>query len=139
MASKEFAKFKKLLKGKGYFLTAPRMRAFGLLQNQPALSIKELIDLMKGFDQTTVYRTIDLFEKLGVITRVQLGWHSKIELSDTFQHHHHHLTCANCGKVSVLQEDETIEHRIKLLSQASGFKPTDHQLEIRGLCQNCQS
>lgn len=138
MASKEFAKFKKLLKENNYFVTAPRMRAFGLLQNQPALSTKELIRLMKGFDQTTTYRTVELFEKLGIVTRVQLGWHSKIELSDAFQHHHHHLTCTNCGKVSVLQEDETIERRIRLLSQASGFKPTDHQLEIRGLCVDCR-
>lgn len=137
MPNREYSRFKKLLKSNKYFITAPRMQLFGLLQNQPALTIKELINLMKRFDATTVYRTIDLFEKLGVVTRIQLGWHSKIELSDIFQHHHHHLSCVHCGKVSVLQEDEIIEKRIELLAQTTNFKPTDHQLEIRGICNNC--
>lgn len=132
-------KFKKLLKKNNFFVTAPRMQMFGLLQNQPALTTKELIRLMKHHDPTSVYRTLDLFEKLGIITRVQLGWHSKVELSDVFQHHHHHLTCTKCGKVSVMQEDEAIENRIKLLASATNFKATDHQLEIRGLCAKCQN
>lgn len=138
MADVEFSRFKKLLKDSGYFVTAPRMRLFGLLQNHPALTLKELIKLVKKHDQTTVYRNMDLFERLGIINRLRLGWHTKIELSDIFQHHHHHMSCVNCGKVWALKEDALIEAQIIKLANLKDFKAMDHQLEIRGLCKTCQ-
>ena len=137
MADVEFLRFKKLLKDSGHFVTAPRMRMFGLLQHHPALTLKELITLVKKHDQTTVYRNMDLFERLGIINRLRFGWHTKIELSDIFQHHHHHMTCVNCGKVWTLKEDELIEKQITKLVQKKNFVAKDHQLEIRGICKNC--
>lgn len=138
MASVEFVRFKKLLKNHGHFITKPRMRLFGILQNHPALSIGELIEKTPRHDRVTVYRNVDLFEKLGIIARIQLGRQTKIELSDMFQHHHHHMSCVNCGKVYILKDNAIIEQQIKRISTASGFKPTDHQLEIRGFCKNCR-
>lgn len=138
MADVEFLRFKKLLKSNGYFLTKPRMSLFGLLQHHPAPTLKELIRLTNKHDQVTVYRNIDLFDKLGIINRLRLGWHTKIELSDIFQHHHHHISCVNCGKVWVLAEDPLIEQQISNLTKAKQFMAMDHQLEIRGLCKSCQ-
>ncbi len=138
MASVEFDRFKKLLKKNGRFVTTPRMRLFGVLQNHTTLTLKELIRHTSKHDQATVYRNIDLFERLGVINRLRLGWHTKIELSDVFQHHHHHMSCVNCGKIFILKDNDTIEQEITHIASRSGFKPMDHQLEIRGLCKNCQ-
>ncbi len=138
MADLEFVRFKKQLQAGGYRITAPRMRMFGYLQNHPALTMKQLIELIDQHDQVTVYRNVDLFEKLGIITKVQIGRSVKIELSDMFAHHHHHMACVNCGKVYVLKDNPAIERQIAKISQASGFKPTDHSLEIRGLCKNCK-
>lgn len=138
MASVEFQKFKELLKTSGYFVTTPRMHIFGLLQHHSVSTFKELIHLASKHDRVTVYRTIDLFEKLGIIRRVQLGWHTRIELSDTFQHHHHHLTCLKCGKIIALKEDKSLETQLTELAHKLNFHPTDHQLEIRGLCKNCK-
>jgi len=138
MASVEFARFKKLLRSNGHFVTAPRMRLFGLLQNRPALTLKELINLEKEHDIVTVYRNVTLFEQLGIINRLRMGWNTKIELSDIFHHHHHHMTCVNCGRVVVLREDPEIETKIAHMSKRHYFKPLDHQLEIRGLCPSCQ-
>lgn len=139
MTDIEFIRFKKLLKSNGHFVTTPRMRLFGVLQNHPALTLKELIKLTKRHDQVTVYRNMDLFEKLGIINRLRLGWRTKIELSDIFQHHHHHMSCVNCGKVWTLKENIVIENQISKLAESNAFKPIDHQLEIRGLCKACQS
>lgn len=99
--------------------------------------MSELIDLLKRHDQATVYRNIKIFEQLGIINRLWLGWNSKLELSDIFQHHHHHLSCVRCGQVVALAENPVIERMIGELSRQNGFKTMDHQLEIRGLCQNC--
>ena len=138
MSEAEFIQFKKLLKQAGYFITAPRKHIFELLQEHPALTLKQLIHLTKDHDQATVYRTVDLFEELGVINRLRLGWHTKIELSDLFQHHHHHLTCTQCGKVTDLEEDLEVEQSINKLAAKIHFKAIDHNLEIRGVCNSCQ-
>lgn len=133
----EIKRFRRLLKNNNYFNTKPRYRLFLILQKFPALTLHELIAKLPQHDQVTVYRNIDLFEKLGVITRIRLGWNTKIELSDVFQHHHHHFTCLKCFRVINLPEDKTIERRINKLGESQGLKITDHQLEIRGLCNRC--
>lgn len=138
MADAEFFQFKKLLKNKGNFITAPRVRLFSMLQHNPALTMKQLVKLTNKHDQSTVYRNINLFEELGIINRLRLGWHSKVELSDIFRHHHHHMSCVNCGKVWRLREDPIIEAHIAHLSEVKNFKAMEHQLEIRGQCNSCQ-
>ncbi len=138
MDDQELRRFRKLLKKNNYFNTRPRYRLFLILQKYPVLSINELIAKLPQHDQTTVYRNMDLFEKLGIITRIRLGWNTKIELSDVFVHHHHHFTCLKCLRVINLAEDKTIERRINKLGDGLGLKISDHQLEIRGLCNKCQ-
>jgi len=138
VTSPEFNQFKRLLKQNGQFVTKPRMRLFAIMQKRNALLINELINLLDRHDQATVYRNIKVFERLGIISRLQLGWHSKLELSDIFRHHHHHLTCLKCGKISVIKENAVIEKEISIVAHKHNFKSADHQLEIRGLCQTCQ-
>ena len=134
----EIKRFKTLLKQNGHFVTAPRLELFAILQKHPALTMKQLISLLSEHDQVTVYRNIDLFEKLGIVNKLRLGWFTKIELSDIFIHHHHHFTCVHCGKIYDLPDDPAIEKAILHLTQGKKFKAMDHQLEIRGLCQDCQ-
>ena len=138
MDDQQLRRFRKLLKNNNYFNTRPSYRLFLILQKYPVLSINELIAKLPQHDQTTVYRNMDLFEKLGIITRIRLGWNTKIELSDVFVHHHHHFTCLKCLRVINLAEDKTIERRINKLGDGLGLKISDHQLEIRGLCNKCQ-
>ena len=133
----EIKLFRSLLKKNGHFITKPRIRLFAILQNHNTLTIHELIALLDRHDQATVYRNIKLFEELGILRRLQLGWHSKLELSDVFQHHHHHMTCTNCAKVYILRDNPVIESEIARISHNSSFRAIDHQLEIRGLCKNC--
>ena len=119
-------------------MTKPRMRLFGLLQKHPALTFKQLLKLNPQHDPVTLYRNIDLFESLGIITKLRLGWETKIELSDVFQHHHHHFTCMTCGRIITLKENTIIEKQIKNFTKRLSLKAMDHQLEIRGICSKCQ-
>lgn len=137
--NREILGFRKLLKRKGYFATQPRISMFRLLQERTSLTIEQLLLLLPSQNAATTYRNIKVFEELGIINRLQLGWHSRLELTDLFKHHHHHMSCINCGKVLVLKEDPIIEKQIRLLSSRQHFKSTDHQLEIRGLCPTCQN
>ncbi|MDQ3093889.1 MAG: transcriptional repressor [bacterium] len=135
----EFKSFKKHLKQSGHFTTKPRMQLFGFLQNHPALSVKELLLLTTNHDQATTYRNLSLFEELGIINKIQLGWHTRIELSEMFHSHHHHLTCLQCDKVFIIEDDYALEKHISALSASRQFKAVDHQLEIRGYCQTCRT
>ena len=133
----EIKRFKSLLKQNRHYITKPRLSLFVILQERPALTMQRLIPLLPRHDQATVYRNIELFEQLGIINRLRLGWQTKIELSDIFHHHHHHFSCLNCNKVLILKEDRAIEERIRRLTKTRRFKAMDHQLEIRGLCSKC--
>lgn len=139
MPNAEFIRFREMLRKNSHFITQPRIRLFATLQKHPALTLKELIAKTPAHDQVTVYRNIELFEKLGIVSRIRLGWHTKVELSDIFQHHHHHFTCLKCGSVIDLPEDSQIEKRILQLAIDASFRATDHQLEIRGYCKSCST
>lgn len=136
--SLEVQRFKALLKNNGHIVTSERRDLFEILQKHNTSSIKELITLLPTQHQVTVYRNVKIFEDLGIITRLRLGWNSKLELSDIFHHHHHHLSCLNCGKVIILKDNPVLENEIERFAQRRNFKPTDHQLEIRGYCSTCQ-
>src|SRR6185503_6128377 len=100
------------LKQHGFSYTAARKLVFDALHNREAMSMAELVKACAAeLDRATVYRTIDLFEKLGIVDRLQIGWKYKLELTDTFADHHHHLTCSNCGIIIALSEDSVLEDR----------------------------
>lgn len=134
----ELSKFKELLKRNGSFATKTRIDLFTYLQASPAVTMNKLISDLDTQDQATIYRNVKLFEKLGIIQKLQLGWNSRLELSSQFHDHHHHMSCIECGKVIAWEEDSVIELRIQTLALKLGFMPQDHQLEIRGLCEACQ-
>jgi Fur family ferric uptake transcriptional regulator len=126
------------LKANGFSLTSPRKAVFAALQNQEPQTMNRLVLACQDeIDRASVYRTIALFERLGIVQRLNIGWKYKLELSDTFSHHHHHLTCIKCGKVIPIAEDKVLEQQLNELSALHDFLPQDHQLEIRGLCQAC--
>jgi Fe2+ or Zn2+ uptake regulation protein len=129
---------KTLLKQDSASLTKPRKVIFDLLLNQEPQSMQVLAQRAKGkVDRATVYRTIDLFERLGIVRRLNIGWKYKIELSDVFTGHHHHMYCTNCGRTYDLPDSPMLETMIDTVAAKSGFSARGHQLEIYGLCQNC--
>lgn len=130
--------FKTTLKTGKQSLTKSRLAVFKALQDKEPQTMREVVEACKGqVDRASVYRTIALFEKLGVVQRLQIGWKYKLELSDAFHHHHHHLTCSKCGRTIPLPEDRQLEARLHTLSRTQNFIMKGHQLEIQGLCADC--
>jgi Fur family ferric uptake transcriptional regulator len=130
---------KALLKKNDASLTKPRRIVFDLLLNQKPQGLQVIIGRVKGkIDRATVYRTMELFEKLGIVNRLNIGWKYKFELSDVFQEHHHHFHCTNCGTTFSLEPNAMLETMINTVAAKSGHSPRGHQLEIYGLCADCQ-
>jgi len=129
--------FVQLLKAHCQSITTARQRVFEALVGQEPLSMHELVGRVNQVDRASVYRAITLFERLGIVQRLNTGWKYKIELTDRFNEHHHHLTCASCGKTITMNESE-LETLVSKLARQHGFTPTAHQIEIQGQCQNCR-
>ena len=128
---------KEALKRRHLSITQPRLAVYELLSRSEPLTMQELIAALPHMDPTTVYRTVALFEVHGVAQRLQIGWKYKLELSNEYQDHHHHITCVDCGETVALPEDDPIEVRLHAMAIAQGYVPLDHQLEVRGRCKSC--
>lgn len=134
----QYDTLKAILKRNGSSLTKTRRYIFDLLQGKEPQSMAVLISRAAGeVDRATIYRTIELFEQLGIVSRINVGWKYRVELSDVFTDHHHHMHCTNCGKVVDLPANPMLETMIDTLAAKSEFTPRGHSLEIYGICPSC--
>lgn len=118
-------------------VTTARSCVFAALQNQGPQTMQQLVSRCPSIDRASVYRTIALFEQLGIVQRLQTGWKYKLELSGAFHEHHHHASCLVCGVTIDLPENTALEHELHKLAATYNFHVERHQLELQGICQNC--
>lgn len=129
---------RKMLKERGFSTTYARKQVFEALLDKEPQTMKQVVAACPAIDRTSVYRTVNLFERLGIVKRMQIGWKYKIELAGSFHSHHHHLTCMHCGSTTPFEEDAQLETLLKNISDDNNFEMSEHQLEIQGLCKNCR-
>lgn len=123
----------------GYQYTKAREATFRLLISAEPQSMNEILQRAKGtVDRVSVYRNISVFEKIGLVHRVYIGWKYKLELSDEFTGHHHHLSCLKCGLVIDIEDEKHIDTFIREIADSFGFQPRRHQFEIDGYCRSCR-
>ncbi|TJX16314.1 transcriptional repressor [Tissierella creatinini] len=87
----------------------------------------------------TVYRTLQLFERLNIVYKINFGdglGRYELNLGEE-NHHHHHLICLECGKVREVKLDllESLEGEIE---KEGNFKIIDHNVKFYGYCDECQ-
>jgi Fur family ferric uptake transcriptional regulator len=131
-------RFDQYIKQRGYSITKPRRAVFQALLDKEPQTMQQLTNACWQIDRASVYRTIALFEELGIVHRLPSGWKYKLELTGSFSRHHHHLTCVQCGRVIAFDESLTIATNLEEIARSKNFHMKNHQLEIQGLCQNCQ-
>jgi Fur family ferric uptake transcriptional regulator len=131
--------FKRILSSNGFRITKARETTFKLLINPEPQSVSQILKKANGkVDRVSVYRNIELFEKLDIAHRVYVGWKYKIELSDDFIAHHHHLSCVNCDRIIDIEDEKHIDDFIREVAKKFNFKPRRHQFEVDGYCLDCQ-
>jgi len=94
---------------------------------------------------TTVYRTLELLERMGIIRKLVFGdGRSRYEISDgPHWRYHQHLFCTKCGKVMdytafVIEEQSLLKKIAEALSKKYKFKIDKYQLHFYGLCEKCR-
>src|SRR3954453_17926219 len=84
----------------------------------------------------TVYATLDLFEDLGLVRRVDAG--GPAALFDPRTEPHAHFSCRACGTVSDL--DAAVDARAaQVAARAAGAEPDHVEVVLRGLCGACRA
>lgn len=131
-------RLERILKQNNTRVTAPRLEIFAILdKSEQPLSIGDITASAKRSERTSIYRTLELFIDLGIVEVISIGWRRQYELSEPFRAHHHHLICNNCGIVTRIDQPK-LETIIASISQAYGYSPVTHHVELRGICRSCQ-
>jgi len=127
-----------LLQNHGLRNTTARQAVFKVFKSGPAITTKELSDQTADkLDTASLYRTLTLFRDLGIIQDVVVGGSRKIELTDAFAPHHHHISCSKCGAATAIHNDG-FEKQIENLATSYGYIHSSHSFEITGICPTCQ-
>jgi len=83
---------------------------------------------------TTIYRTLDLLDKLGLVRHTHLGHGAPTYSAD--DHEHVHLVCHRCGRMDEIPCD-LLEGLAGTLGRAYGFELDASHLALSGTCREC--
>ncbi|MBL8799510.1 MAG: transcriptional repressor [Planctomycetia bacterium] len=90
---------------------------------------------MPSLSLGTVYRTLELFEEHGLISRLHAF--SDQSRFDANLDDHHHLVCVRCRRIIDFQDDRLRELPVEPAS-LDGFQVLGHRIHLVGLCAECQ-
>jgi Fur family transcriptional regulator, ferric uptake regulator len=130
-----------LLQRNGVRPTPRRLEVLGELAREPDdVTAQELWGRLRERDArtglATVYRTLALLNEKGVVD--VLSHHGTEQCyrlcTDA---HHHHLLCTSCHRVVEVRECD-LGSWVDEVAGRHGFLPTDHRIEITGLCPDCR-
>jgi Fe2+ or Zn2+ uptake regulation protein len=88
-----------------------------------------------GIDKSTVYRSLELFQKLGLVLSVELETHEKgYELVKAEPHHH--FICKTCGREFDIDKQFVADFYAELEANY-GYSVTMDHLVLSGTCPDC--
>ena len=134
------AELAELLRKRGLRATSQRVVMHRLLRDtERHVSAEELLseasERLPRVSLPTVYATLELFEQLGIVRRVNGGGGTL--LWDTRADTHHHMICRNCGRIEDLETPLDLE-RARRSAARAGFEPDRAEVVVSGLCAECR-
>jgi Fur family transcriptional regulator, ferric uptake regulator len=133
--------FINFFKDKKLRLSHPRLLIYQELSDtKTSLSPQELYQILlkkqKRIGLTSIYRSLDLFESMGMVFKIINGSSVKYKLCE-IEDHHHHIICKACGNVVELNFCD-ISDWSKKVTESTGYQVIDHQLNFYGFCKACK-
>ena len=130
-----------MLRQHGYKLTPQRRAVLNVIALShehltPAAIYERVQQEHSDIGLVTIYRTLEILAKLGLICEVHAGGNCRSYLMRRPSEHHHHLICSDCGAVTDFTDCDLTELEQRL-SKDTGFKIKGHLLEFLGQCQSC--
>jgi len=128
------------LSEKGYRVTPQRIMILLAIENSDDhISAEEIyaqvVAKYPNVNISTVYRTLELLKRLGLVTETDLGG-GRVRYHPADKGHHHHLVCIECGAIIDLDESLLSSLESTLLREYKFIADLRH-LAIFGRCANC--
>lgn len=89
---------------------------------------------LPGVSLPTIYATLELFEQLGVVRRINAPG---TVLYDPRAGDHHHLVCRRCGEVEDLDTSIDLSPALRA-GRRRGFSADHAEIVISGDCESCR-
>lgn len=129
-----------LLRANGYKVTPQRLAVYDAIDHNMTHPNAETIyqQLQPHYPSmslATVYKTMEIFAKIGVVKILQCGEDAHRYDYNTSQHAH--IRCVKCNIVFDVDIDEA--SLAKQAEEQTGFAVSGVSLSFLGLCKQCQS
>lgn len=127
------------LRSRGLRLTAQRQlvleAVYALGHATPDQVHAQVARTAAGVNITTVYRTLELLEELGLVTHAHLS-HGAPTYHGVLEKPHVHLVCRNCGDVAEVSS-EVFQGLADALEREKAFLVDMGHIALFGVCGDC--
>lgn len=127
------------LRARGYRLTPQRQLVLEAVQDLEHATPDEILahvrDRASGVNISTIYRTLELLEEIGLVTHTHLS-HGAPTYHSSAVPKHVHLVCRSCKSVYDI-DPEVVQPLVTRLQEDEGFDTDVAHLTIFGLCRKC--
>ena len=128
------------LRASGYRVTPQRqlvLEAVTKLNHaSPEEIFAEVHQRARGVNVSTIYRTLELLEQLGLVTHTHLG-HGAPRYHLAAEAEHVHLVCTECGRITQVPP-EAVAPLVSALAEDYGFQTDVGHLTVFGRCESCR-
>jgi len=128
------------LRARGYRVTPQRqlvLEAVARLGHATPEDVgAEVRQAARGVNISTIYRTLELLEQLGMVTHAHLG-HGAPTYHLAVDADHVHLVCRSCGKISEVSPD-SVRPLVTALIEEQDFETDVGHLTVFGRCGQCR-
>ncbi|MEZ5115989.1 MAG: Fur family transcriptional regulator [Candidatus Nanopelagicales bacterium] len=127
------------LRAGGYRITPQRqlvLEAVNQLRHgTPDEILAEVQRTATGVNLSTVYRTLEVLEDVGLVTHAHIG-HGAPTYHTVEEEAHIHLVCDRCGRVESV-EAAVAEPFCQALLERRGFVTDVTHVSVHGICRDC--
>ena len=123
------------LRSRGMRVTAQREQVLAAVRRLGHATPDEISDTVPDVDVATVYRTLELFEQLGLVRHAHLG-HGAPSYRPA-EDQHSHVVCHRCGRV-VDADPSLVDALERGLREQAGFVLDRSHLTVFGTCRECE-
>lgn len=125
----------------GYRLTPQRQLVWDVLRKAGShVSAEdicaEIQHTIPGFNIASVYRTLELLERIGLVRTSYLGDGRRTYEMNEGSHGHHHLVCEQCHSTTHFGPEPVAALRGQL-ERDYGYRFDDLELVVFGVCPKC--
>jgi Fur family ferric uptake transcriptional regulator len=127
------------LRARGYRLTPQRQLVLEAVTSLGHATPDEIAERVRatasGVNISTVYRTLELLEELGLVTHAHLG-HGAPTYHAADDNDHLHLVCRECGGIAEVSP-VVLESAVGSIAEQHGFTVDVGHFAIFGVCADC--